>query len=64
MRASAKYRLDVARALLRKALTEIGGTSTQQTRIIGHPGGGEMSMQLDRRAEELRLRVVRRSTAP
>ena len=35
LRASAKYRLDVARALLRKALTEIGGASTQQTRITG-----------------------------
>ena len=36
LRASAKYRIEVARALLRKALTEIGGTSTQQTRIVGH----------------------------
>ena len=35
LRASAKYRLDVARALLRKALTEIGGTATRQTRITG-----------------------------
>ena len=35
LRASAKYRLDVARALLRRALTEIGGASTQQTRITG-----------------------------
>jgi xanthine dehydrogenase small subunit len=35
MRASARYRLDVARALLRKALTEIGGTSTRQTRVTG-----------------------------
>jgi xanthine dehydrogenase small subunit len=36
LRASAAYRLDAARALLRKALTEIGGTSTHQTRIVGH----------------------------
>jgi xanthine dehydrogenase small subunit len=35
LRASAAYRLDAARALLRKALTEIGGTSTRQTRITG-----------------------------
>ena len=35
MRASAKYRLDVARALLRRALTEIGGASTQRTRVVG-----------------------------
>jgi len=36
MRASAKYRLDAARALLRRALTEIGGTPTQNTRVVGH----------------------------
>jgi xanthine dehydrogenase small subunit len=36
MRASAKYRLDVARALLRRALTEIGGVSTRQTRVVGY----------------------------
>jgi xanthine dehydrogenase small subunit len=35
LRASAKYRIEVARALLRKALTEIGGASTHQTRIVG-----------------------------
>ena len=35
LRASAAYRLDAARALLRKALTEIGGTSTRATRITG-----------------------------
>ena len=35
LRASAKYRLDVARALLRRALTEIGGTSTRTTRLVG-----------------------------
>jgi xanthine dehydrogenase small subunit len=35
LRASAAYRLDVARALLRKALTEIGGTATRQTRLVG-----------------------------
>jgi len=35
LRASAAYRLDVARALLRKALTEIGGTATRATRLIG-----------------------------
>src|SRR5262249_48901625 len=32
MRASAGYRLDAARALLRKALLEISGTPTRQTR--------------------------------
>ena len=35
LRASAEYRLEVARALLRKALTEIGGTPTHATRITG-----------------------------
>jgi xanthine dehydrogenase small subunit len=35
LRASAKYRIDVARALLRRALTEIGGVPTQQTRLVG-----------------------------
>jgi xanthine dehydrogenase small subunit len=35
MRASAAYRLDAARALLRRALTEIGGTSTRETRVVG-----------------------------
>ncbi|MGH8623190.1 MAG: xanthine dehydrogenase small subunit [Burkholderiales bacterium] len=35
MRASAGYRGDVARALLRKALIEVGGTVTKQTRIAG-----------------------------
>jgi xanthine dehydrogenase small subunit len=35
VRASAAYRLDAARALLRRALTEIGGTPTHQTRIVG-----------------------------
>jgi xanthine dehydrogenase small subunit len=35
LRASAAYRLDAARALLRKALTEIGGAPTRQTRITG-----------------------------
>jgi xanthine dehydrogenase small subunit len=34
-RASAAYRGDVARALLRKALVEVGGTSTQNTRVVG-----------------------------
>ena len=34
-RASADYRNDVARALLRKALIEVGGTTTQNTRIVG-----------------------------
>ena len=34
-RAGAQYRSDVARALLRKALIELGGTSTQETRIVG-----------------------------
>jgi xanthine dehydrogenase small subunit len=35
LRAGAKYRLDVARALLRRALTEIGGASTDKTRVVG-----------------------------
>jgi xanthine dehydrogenase small subunit len=35
LRASAKYRVDAARALLRRALTEIGGASTRQTRLVG-----------------------------
>jgi xanthine dehydrogenase small subunit len=34
-RASAGYRRDVARALLQKALIEIGGTPTRHTRIVG-----------------------------
>jgi xanthine dehydrogenase small subunit len=34
-RASARYRRDVARALLRKALMEIGGTATHLTRVVG-----------------------------
>jgi xanthine dehydrogenase small subunit len=34
-RASARYRRDVAAALLRKALTEIAGTSTRRTRVVG-----------------------------
>jgi len=34
-RASAAYRGDVAAALLRKALIEIGGTSSRNTRIVG-----------------------------
>jgi len=34
-RASATYRHEIARALLYKALIEIGGTSTHQTRILG-----------------------------
>jgi xanthine dehydrogenase small subunit len=35
-RASARYRIETAAALLTKALTEIAGTSTQSTRITGH----------------------------
>jgi xanthine dehydrogenase small subunit len=35
LRASAEYRLDAARALLRRALTEVGGSSTRQTRVVG-----------------------------
>ena len=34
-RASAAYRGDVARALLRKALIEVGGAATRNTRIVG-----------------------------
>jgi xanthine dehydrogenase small subunit len=39
LRASAAYRLDSARALLRKALTEIGGVSTRHTRLVGFREG-------------------------
>ena len=35
MRASAGYRLDVARSLLTKALAEVGGTQTSETRLVG-----------------------------
>jgi xanthine dehydrogenase small subunit len=35
LRASATYRLDAARALLRRALTEIAGAPTHLTRIVG-----------------------------
>ena len=34
-RASARYRRDTAHALLRKALIEIGGTPSAQTRVVG-----------------------------
>jgi xanthine dehydrogenase small subunit len=34
-RAGEGYRRDVARALLRKALIEVGGTATQHTRVVG-----------------------------
>ncbi|HET9385755.1 MAG TPA: xanthine dehydrogenase small subunit [Gemmatimonadales bacterium] len=34
-RAGAEYRATAARAVLRKALVELGGTSTQNTRIVG-----------------------------
>lgn len=34
-RASAQYRTDVARALLSRALIEVGGTATRNTRIVG-----------------------------
>jgi xanthine dehydrogenase small subunit len=35
LRASARYRLDAARALLRRALTEIGGAPSRTTRVVG-----------------------------
>jgi xanthine dehydrogenase small subunit len=35
MRASATYRLDVAQALLRKAMIEVSGRSSRETRVIG-----------------------------
>ncbi|MFL5260116.1 MAG: xanthine dehydrogenase small subunit [Hyphomicrobiales bacterium] len=35
-RASAKYRLETARALLMKALIEVAGEPTSRTRIVGH----------------------------
>jgi xanthine dehydrogenase small subunit len=34
-RASARYRLQAAQAILRKALAEMGGASTNETRIVG-----------------------------
>jgi xanthine dehydrogenase small subunit len=34
-RASAAYRIGVSRALVRKALVEVGGTATRQTRVVG-----------------------------
>ena len=39
MRASAEYRLTAARALLRKALTEIGGAPSRGTRVLGFREG-------------------------
>ncbi|MDX5593884.1 xanthine dehydrogenase small subunit [Pseudovibrio sp. SPO723] len=36
MRASNTYRMDVAKALLTKALLEVGGSTTTQTRVTGH----------------------------
>jgi xanthine dehydrogenase small subunit len=42
LRASAHYRLDVARALLRRALTEIGGASTRTTRLVGFREGSHV----------------------
>jgi xanthine dehydrogenase small subunit len=42
LRASAGYRLDAARALLRRALTEIGGTSTRTTRLVGFREGSHV----------------------
>jgi len=41
MRASAAYRLQTAKALLVKALTEIAGADTRQTRITGFREGGD-----------------------
>ena len=35
MRASAAYRLDVARALVMKALVEVAGAATSETRLVG-----------------------------
>ena len=35
LRASARYRVDVARALLSKALMEVAGTDSAQTRVVG-----------------------------
>jgi xanthine dehydrogenase small subunit len=42
LRASARYRSDVARALLRKALLEIGGTATRETRLVGFREGADV----------------------
>jgi xanthine dehydrogenase small subunit len=41
-RASAGYRREVAQALLRRALTEIAGTGTEQTRIVGLRGSADV----------------------
>jgi xanthine dehydrogenase small subunit len=35
MRASASYRVEAARALLMKALVEVAGAETRETRLIG-----------------------------
>jgi len=42
LRASATYRIDVARALLRKALMEIGGAATRETRVLGFREGANV----------------------
>ena len=42
MRASARYRLETAQALLRKALHEAGGEASAATRVVGlRPGEAE-----------------------
>jgi len=42
MRASARYRLETAQALLRKALHEAGGEASAATRLVGlRPGEAE-----------------------
>ena len=41
MRASASYRLDVARALVMKALAEVAGASTLETRLVGRREGAD-----------------------
>jgi xanthine dehydrogenase small subunit len=38
MRATASYRLDVAKALFRKALTEVAGSLRSETRVVGRRG--------------------------
>jgi xanthine dehydrogenase small subunit len=43
-RASAAYRIQVAAGLLRKALTEIGGTGTSKTRLTGTREAADVSL--------------------
>ena len=56
-RASARYRLRVARSLLMKALTEIAGRPTAETRVTGIPRNGK-------RGSRRRIGLVKRPAPP